>query len=138
MAINEWQIWKKLGVVKEPEIHIDVEGDVQAILQYFKEFDSNKKKILKLFDEYLDLRRDEKILKKEKASHKELADNIKKQIEKYDQIIQAYEMHEDDTDVNGLRVKKIAKSIQRKAVKYKIPRKWINYMKKDMKWNFNW
>jgi len=57
---------------------------------------------------------------------------------KYDEILKAYEFLQLDADVNGERVKKIAQSIKRKAKKFKVPQKWKNMMKKDMKWTFDW
>jgi DNA-binding protein H-NS len=138
MAVNEWKIWKKIGIVKKKEVHLDVETDVKAVLEFLKDANKDAKKVAELFEEYMELRGGEKILKKKKAPHNKLVDNIKKQIEKYDQILKAYEFLQMDADVNGERVKNIAKSIKRKAKKAKVPRDWINHMKTDMKWTFDW
>ena len=138
MAINEWKIWQKLGIVKRPKPHVDVEADVEAVLDFLKGVKADKKKIVKLYKEYMDLRSEERALKKTKASHKKLVENIKKQIMKYDEILKAYEFLQLDADVGGERVKKIAQAIKRKAKRTKVPKKWINHTKKDMKWTFDW
>ena len=138
MAINEWKIWQKLGIVKRPKPHVEVEADVDAILDFLKSAKIDTKKILGLYREYLDLRGEEKALKKTKASHKKLVENVKKQIIKYDDILKAYEIFMTETDINGERVKKIAQSIRRKAKRVKVPKKWIEHTKKDMKWTFDW
>jgi len=138
MAINEWKIWKKLGIVKPKEVHVDVEGGVNVIKDFLKDVNSDPKRILNLFKDYLRLREEEKSIKQSKAPHKKLAENVKKQIVVYDQILKAYEFFEMDVDVNGERIKKIAQSIRRKAKRVKIPKKWIEHTKKDMKWTFNW
>lgn len=138
MAINEWKIWKKLGIVKVEKPHVDVETDVDAILTFLKEVKTDVKRIQGLYKEYLELRWQEKALRKNKASTKRIIENVKKQILKYDQILKNYEFLQLDADVNGERVKKIAQSIKRKAKKYNVPKKWKEMMKKDMKWTFDW
>ena len=138
MAINEWKIWKKLGIVKVPKPHIEVEADVQAVLDFLDGVKADKKKIINLYKEYTDLRTEEKALKKAKAPHKKLVENVQKQIVKYDEILKAYEFLQLDADVSGERVKKIAQSIKRKAKKVKVSKKWMEHMKKDMKWTFDW
>ena len=84
MAINTWKIWQKLGIVKPKKVRIDVEEDVKAVLEFLKGVRADKKKITKLLNEYMLLRSEEKMLKKEKAAKKKLVENVKKQIEKYD------------------------------------------------------
>ncbi|MBW2977306.1 hypothetical protein KY331_00520 [Candidatus Woesearchaeota archaeon] len=138
MAINEWKIWQKLGIVKRPKPHVDVEADVQAVIDFLKGVKADKKKIVKLVNEYMELRSEEKVIKKLKASKKKLVENIKKQIMKYDEILKAYEFLQLDADVGGERVKKIAQSIRRKAKNAKVPKKWMEHTKKDMKWTFDW
>jgi len=139
MAINEWKVWKKIGLVKPKEVHVDVETDVDVILDFLKTSPKTDfKKIRSLFKDYLELRSEEKILKKSKAPQKKLIENVKQQITAYDKILKAYEFFQMDTDVNGKRVKKIAQSIRRKAKRVKVPKKWIEHTKKDMKWTFEW
>ena len=83
MAINEWKIWQKLGIVKKEKPHVDVESDVQAVVDFLKGVKADKKKIVKLINEYMDLRREEKAIKKLKSYKKKLVENVKKQIMKY-------------------------------------------------------
>ena len=138
MAINEWKIWKKLGLVKVEKPHVEVEADVEAVLDFLKGVKADKKKIVKLIKEYLLLRTEEKALKKQKASKKKLVENVQKQITKYDEILKTYEFMQLDADVGGERIKQIAQSIKRKAKKVKVPKKYMNHIEKDMKWSFDW
>ena len=138
MAINEWKIWKKLGLVKVEKPHVEVEADVEAVLDFLKGVKADKKKIVKLIKEYLLLRTEEKALKKAKADKKKLVENVQKQITKYDEILKTYEFMQLDADVGGERIKQIAQSIKRKAKKVKVPKKYMNHIEKDMKWSFDW
>ncbi len=138
MAINEWKIWVKLGIVKPKKEFVNIDKTSDIILGFLDETGPALKDISKLYGQFKSLRKLELKLKKEKAGNHALKDNITKQIKKYDQIIKAYEMLELDTDVNGERVKKIADEIEAKARKLKVNKELLDKITKSDHWTFDW
>ena len=138
MAINEWKIWKDLGIVKPKKEFINIDSSVNTILVFLKEAGPALQDINRLYDQFKLLRKRELQLKKEKTGKQALKNNIQKQIKKYDQILKAYELLELDTDVNGERVKKIADSIERKARNLKADKKLLEKITKSEHWTFDW
>ena len=127
MAINEWKIWQKLNIVKKKEEFIDIDKDLDAILEFFKDIPLNLKKLILLYSTFKLLRKQE--LKLNKSTDK----IIKNQIRTYDKILKTYEILELDTDINGERVKKIAKALAKKAQKL-----GMNKTIKKEHWTFDW
>lgn len=138
MAINEWKIWKDLGIVKPKKEFVNVDSSVNAILVFLKETEPALKDITRLYNQFKLLRKRELQLKKEKAGKKSLKNNIQKQIKKYDQILKAYELLELDTDVNGERVKNIADEIEKKARNLKADKKLLEKITTSEHWTFDW
>ena len=138
MAINEWKIWKDLGIVKPKKEFVNVDSSVNAILVFLKETEPALKNITRLYNQFKLLRKRELQLKKNKAGKTALKNNIQKQIKKYDQILKAYELLELDTDVNGERVKNIADEIEAKARKLKADKKLLEKVTTSEHWTFDW
>ena len=138
MAINEWKIWVKLGIVKPKKGFVNIDKTSDIILGFLDETGPALKEIGRLYNQFKSLRNLELKLKKEKAGNHALKDNITKQIKKYDQIIKAYEMLELDTDVNGERVKKLADEIEAKARRLKVNKELLDKITKSDHWTFDW
>jgi len=138
MAINEWKIWKDLGIVKPKKEFVNVDSSVNAILVFLKETEPALKNITRLYNQFKLLRKRELQLKKNKAGKTALKNNIQKQIKKYDQILKAYELLELDTDVNGERVKNIADEIEKKARNLKADKKLLEKVTTSEHWTFDW
>jgi hypothetical protein len=127
MAINEWRIWKKLGIVKEKETEeVKVKEDLRAIVSFLKEID-----VSKLVEK---LERMKNMVKEEVVVGEELkTDNLKKQIELLDGILRDYNFFQDDADINGLRLKKIGGELLKKA-EGKEMADLVKDKKKDILW----
>lgn len=138
MAINEWKIWQKLGIVKPVEEEIDVDKDLAVIISFIKEAAPLMKKLLKLSLEMKELRKREAQLRKAKASTKVIKNIILQQVKKYDEILKAYEFYELDVDVNGERIKKISTFLGKAAKEAAIEKKWLNIIRKSERWTFDW
>ena len=138
MAINEWKIWVKLGIVKPKKEFVNIDKTADVILGFLDETGPALKEISILYNQFKSLRKLELKLKKEKKGNHALKDNITKQIKKYDQIIKAYEMLELDTDVNGERVKKLADEIEAKARRLKVNKELLDKITKSDHWTFDW
>jgi hypothetical protein len=138
MAVNEWKIWKDLGIVKPKKEFVNIDKSTDMILSFLKETEPALKNIAGLYSQLKSLRKMELKLKKAKAGKHSLKDNIQKQVRKYDQILKAYELLELDTDVNGERVKKIADEIESKARRLKANRDLLKKMATSDHWTFDW
>ena len=138
MAVNEWKIWKKIGIVKEKKDFVNIDKTIVVIAGFLKEFRPAVDTLDRLLNEFSLLRKKELKLKREKKGSALLKENLQKQIKKYDQIIKAYEMLELDTDVNGERVKKIADELQDKAKKLAVDKELLKKITTSEHWTFDW
>ncbi|MBW2981412.1 hypothetical protein KY343_00900 [Candidatus Woesearchaeota archaeon] len=138
MAINEWKIWKKLGIVKEKKEYVNIDKAMEIILDFLNEVKPAADELAKLYNQFNALRKMELKLKKGKAGAHAMKDNMQKQIKKYDQVIKAYEMLELDTDVNGERVKKIADKLTETARKLKVNKDLLDKVTRSDHWTFDW
>lgn len=138
MAVNEWKIWKKLGIVKEKKGYTDVDKTSIVIIDFLEEINPAVDTLSRLLNEFRSLRKQELKFRREKKDKELLKDNLQKQIRKFDKIIKAYELLELDTDVNGERIKKIADVLQEKAKKQQIDRALLEKITKSNHWTFDW
>ena len=126
MAINEWRIWKKVGIVKEEVKEVKVKDDLDAVIAFLKEMD-----VSKLVEK---LERMREMVKEEGVVEDGLkTENLEKQIKLFDEVLRAYDFFEDDADVNGLRLQKIGGELLRKA-KEEGMGDLVKEKKKDIKW----
>jgi hypothetical protein len=135
MAINEWKIWQKLGIVKPVEEVVNINKDLDAISLFLKETIPVGNTLMKQITEMKKLRKKEKELRK---AGKDIKFNILQQVRIYDKILENYEFFEQDTDVNGERVKKISHALGKTAKQEMIDKKWIEKIRKSERWTFNW
>ncbi len=109
MAINEWKIWKKLGLSKEKtEEEIKVKDDLGAIIAFLREIDV--KKLIFQLEKMKEISKEEGVIKEDLKKS-----NLEKQIKFFDDILQRYDFFQNDADINGLRLKKIGKDLLKKA-----------------------
>src|SRR3989339_2273741 len=95
--------WKKKEVDS-----VNVREDLDAVISFLKEL--NVSDLIKKIELMRNLAREEEII------HSPLKkDNLIKQITTLDQIFLAYGSLENDVDINGVRLRKIASELLRKA-----------------------
>lgn len=138
MAINEWKIWQKLGLVKSKQEKIDIDKDIDAVSLFLKDALPVAKLLKVQLGKMQKLRAQEKKLNKAKAHKDKLKKNLLDQLRVYDTILQNYEFFELDTDINGERVKKIAHQLSKRAQEDKIDKKILSKITKSERWSFNW
>ncbi len=127
MAINEWKIWKKVGITKEKEREeVKIEEDLKAVISFLKEIEV--KQLIEKLEKLAERVKEGKIIKAELSE-----DNLKEQIKLLDEILKEYNFFEDDVDVNGLRLKKIGREFLREA-KEKGIKELIKEKKRDINW----
>jgi len=127
MAINEWGIWKKLGMVKKSEFEeVKSEDDLQAVLDFLNEI--NVQELIKKVEKMKSMVHDAKII------HEDLkTENLQKQIQQLDEVLTFYDFLQNDADINGLRLRKIGQDLLRKAGQADL-KDIVKEKKKDMKW----
>lgn len=134
LAISEWKIWSKLGLRMPPqEEKIDVNKDLRAILTFLSDVKYDIAKLSQKFKQLKELRQEAKVLSEEKLRKK----NLRKQIQLYDEILIDYEYFVDDADINGQRVKNIAKVLRKKAEEHGF-KDLLEKINKKARWVFNW
>lgn len=127
MAINEWRIWKRLRIVKEEEKEeVKVKDDLNAVISSLKDIDVSE--LLKRLERMKSMAREREVI-----DEKLKGNNLEKQINLLDDILQRYSFLEDDFDINGLRLRKIGKELLNKA-KEKGMTDLVKEKNKDMKW----
>ena len=134
MGMGIFDVFRK----PKKEEPIDVVKDLKAIVEFLKGVNGRVKELSKMYKEYFELRKQYLHLKTAKASEKALRTNIVGQIKKYDKILKIFQVFELDTGIASERAKKIAKSLRIDAEKYKVNQKWLDLVRKDEKWTFDW
>ena len=117
---------------------IDIDKDLKAIVEFFKGVNGSLKEMAGMYKRYAELRRQFLHLRGAGASESALAKNITEQIRLYNKILKTFELFELDTDIASERAKKIAKALKIAAEEYKISQKWLDLVRKDEKWTFDW
>ena len=127
MGIFNW-IFKK----PKPEKKLDINTDLRAVIDFLSEVNYDAQRLLRMFRELQSLRREYRVLQNEEMKQQ----NIVKQVNVYDEILDLYHFFEDDADINGHRVKNIAKVLKKAIEKMEDPE--LVKKTKDPKWTFNW
>lgn len=126
-----------LLIKQKKEELIEVDKDLRAIVEFLKGVDDNVQGLAGLFRKFIELRKQfihHRAVKNEFGVRK----SIMEQVKLYDKIVESFETLELDTDIAGERVKKIAKALKTDAEKHQINQKWLDLVKKDEKWTFDW
>ena len=119
--------WKK-----QKEQTIDPLKDIQAILECLNELSNDAKPLLK------DLHKLEELEKERQVGRESILPiNLEAQAKLLDTILQRYEFFQNDVDINGIRVKEIARNLLKEAKKAGL-KDLVQEKKKEMKWQFDW
>ena len=119
--------WKK-----QKEQSIDVLKDIQAIQECLREMSDDAKPLLK------DLHKLEELEKERQVGRESILPiNLEAQAKLLDTILQRYEFFQNDVDINGIRVKEIARNLLKEAKKAGL-KDLVQEKKKEMKWQFDW
>lgn len=119
--------------IKHKEIPADPDTDIKAILSYLKDVHYDVEKLQMMLMKLRKLRLEAKMLTDDEARK----ESVRKQIELYDELLLRYEYYDNDADINGIRVKNIAKYYFEEARKYKFY-DLIEKIKKEARWFFDW
>lgn len=113
MALS--RILRKLRIIKplpkqEPT---NINKDSKAIIDFLVNLTHDQENLLRLFKNFLELRLEYRALTDPDLK----LENLKHQVNIFDQIIKSYSFFQGDADINGERVKKISQALQKMAFK---------------------
>ena len=100
----------------------DIDKEIKTISNFLKDVKTDTERLRILLEEM-------KILR----NH-----SLQRQIEKWHEILKFYECLDTDVAINAIRLQKISNDLKKKAEKEKIDPRWIETLKKDERWNFDW
>jgi len=117
---------------KGKEKSIDVLKDVEAVQEGLRETPLDLKPLLKELEQLAELEKEYRV-----AKAGVLHVNLEAQAEILDKILQRYEYFQNDVDINGLRVKEIAREWLRRADKSGL-KDVVKKKQQDMRWKMEW
>ena len=100
--------------------------DLKAVRSFLQETDLEKLK--KDLQEMQEIMRDGEVV-----DHGLKTRNIKKKIKLFEQVLQEYDFLQNDVDINGIRLRKIAQNLLKDAKKAGL-KETVKEKKKDFKW----
>ncbi len=131
MAIYEQRWWKKI-FTPQKEGHTDVVNDIEAIQECLKDVTEEVRSLLPLLEELEELEKERQV-----AKSGVIKINLETQAKILDSVLEKYEFFQNDVDINGLRVKKIAKQVLKEARKEGL-KELVAEKEKNMHWTFDW
>jgi hypothetical protein len=128
MALYEKKWWKNIFAKPKHNQKVDLLNSIEAIDSFLKEFDENKKRLQKNLNELQNLEQEREV-----AQSGALHINIETQIKVLDKLLKDYDDFQNDTGINGLRLRIVAKEILKLAEKVGL-KDLVNEKKKDFLW----
>lgn len=128
MALYEKKWWQKLFGKKKPHHQVNVLKDINAVLEELLDLKDEVKPLIKQLQKLEELEKEYEVGKDDVRLI-----NLEAQAEVLDQILQRYEFLQDDIDINGIRVKHVAKEFLRRAQQAGL-KDLVADKKQDRKW----
>lgn len=132
MPLYHKKWWKKVFQKKESKIKVDVNKDINAVTDFITDLNDEKKIILKNLTKLQELEKEFKV-----ANSGIIQINLETQAKLLDKILESYEFFQNDVDINGIRVKRIAKEFLKRATKVGL-KDLVKEKKTDQRWSFQW
>ena len=132
MGLLKQKWWKRTLERSSSESKVETLKDIEAIQEYLKEINNDTKSIQKLLEQLEELEK-ERLIAKETIVHV----NLESQSKAIDKLIEKYEFFQNDVDINGLRVKRIAEKFLKHAEKAGL-KDMVKIKKQDPRWRFQW
>ncbi|MFA6462216.1 MAG: hypothetical protein WCV90_08195 [Candidatus Woesearchaeota archaeon] len=132
MPLYEKSWWKKLFKKEHHEKQVDALTDIQAIAESLIQSKKDTELLLKQLGDLEELERERQV-----ATQGVVQINIDAQAKLMDKLLFQYEDHQNDVDIDGLRIKRVARHLLREAEKAGM-HDLVKEKKKDQKWQFWW
>lgn len=131
MAIQEKKWWRKI-FRPEPETKADVLKDISAIIEFLGDIGKNGKLLLPEMKKLEELEKESQV-----AKSGLLQTNLETQAKVLEKIIAIYESLQNDTDINGLRLKKIVQQFLARAQHAGL-KELVEQKKQSTVWQCKW
>ncbi len=130
MAVYQKKWWQKLFRRKEHHAKVDVLKDIEAVAEEVLDLNDEVKPLIKL------LQKLEELEKEYEVGNEEIRlVNLETQAKILEQVLQRYEFLQDDIDINGIRIRSVAKEFLRRAQRAGL-KDLVEEKKQDRKWQF--
>src|SRR3989344_9361614 len=124
--------WSRLAGKKPQPQKVDVLADIDAVIEFLSEVQYDTKELLMQLKKLKELEKEYQV-----AASGILHVNLETQARVLDKLLERYEFFENDVDVNGLRVKMMAKEFLKRASKAGMA-DLVRQKEKDKKWMMLW
>ncbi len=131
MAIYEQTWWKRLFTPRR-EVQVDAEKDIESIQECLRDVTEEVRSLLPLLEELEELEKERLV-----GKHGVMKVNLETQAAVLDKLLEKYEFFQNDVDINGLRLKKIARNVLKEAKKQGL-KELVEEREKNMHWTFDW
>jgi len=132
MSLAEKKWWRKLFKKDHHKEYIDPIKDVQAIAEFLISSKKDTEQFVKDLGELEELEKERLV-----ANEGVIQINIDAQAKLLDRLLEQYDFYQNDVDINGLRLKRVAKELLKEAEKAGME-DLVKEKKKDQKWHFWW
>lgn len=124
--------WWKRSKKKEKKYQVDIVKDADAIIDFLKDLHYDVKTLIPELEKLKDLETERKV-----ANSGIIHINLETQADILDNLLEKYGFLQNDTDINNLRLKAIAKQFLTNAKKAGI-NDLVKEKQQDQKWKFFW
>ncbi len=124
--------WKKMFGKKHHEKLIDSLSDIEAIGEFLLGVNNDRAKLLKQLEELEELEKERKV-----GTSGVIQINLEAQALVLDKLLQTYGDFQNDADINGLRIKMLARQFLKEADKAGL-KDLVREKKQNQKWKGWW
>jgi|SRR3989338_1625235 len=128
MKFYEWRWWQRLFKKEEEKKKSETPENIEAIQDFLNEIPQSVKTIKELLKNLKELEHERQV-----ATPSLARVNLEAQADIIEKLIDQYEFFQDDADINGIRVKRIAHEYLFQAKKIGL-NKLVKEKKRDLKW----
>ncbi|MBI2112258.1 hypothetical protein HYT52_01860 [Candidatus Woesearchaeota archaeon] len=128
MKFYEWRWWQRIFKKEEEKKKSETPENIEAIQDFLNEIPQSVKTIKELLKSLKELEYERQV-----ATPSLARVNLEAQADIIEKLIDQYEFFQDDADINGIRVKRIAHEYLFQAKKIGL-NKLVKEKKRDLKW----
>lgn len=132
MSLEEKRWWKKLFKHDHHKDQANAVTDIQAIGEFLINSKKDTENLIKNVGDLEELEKERLV-----ANEGVVQINIDAQAKLLDKLLEQYDFYQNDVDINGLRLKRVAKHLLKEAEKSGM-HDLVKEKKKDQKWQFWW
>jgi hypothetical protein len=132
MSIADTKLWKKMFERKRESTHVDSLKDIEAIEDFLEDLNADVKVLLKEVRQLKELEEERRV-----AKSGVLHVNLETQAGVFDRLLERYGFFQEDVDINGLRLQRVAKMYLKQCQKMGLT-DLVFEKKQDEKWKFHW